>query len=722
MLHQPAVIVETGFDPARHRAYEGLFTQGSGYLHSRGSLEEPLEDSPQNTEYTRLPANVTSERFRAAVSKWGIYVPGVFGRHPLLNSEMINLPYFWWTRVWIDGRPVDVRGAAAARHKRTLDLANGVLCRELVWRAGPHAPAATIHFERFISMAEPHLAMQRIRVEANAPVEVRIDCRIDADVRTNGFAHFNRPEVVAARHELRCELETDAGDAVTLLARVRAHAPLLAEDGMISAAARVEPGAPFVLERRTAVTTSRDRTRRRAKDWLDAVEAESFETILERHAAAWAERWGRSAIVIEGDDEAQRAVDVAIHHLLRCHVPGDSRVAIDAKGYAGEAYWGRYFWDTEMFLLPFYLYTDPARARTLVDFRVQSLGGARRNAQRYGYAGARFAWESDAAGDECCPNWQYADHEVHVTADVAYGFAHYAAATGDDEFLSGPAGQVLVDGARYWMERIDFRDGAPVLLGVMGPDEYTPISDNNAFTNRMVRFALEIAARFGGAAGASEAERASWRRVAAELPIPHRADGLVLQCDGFEQLAEPRFDRFWTDRGRTFGAQVSQERLYRSKCLKQADVLMLMALFPREFSDAEVRAAWEYYLPYTTHDSSLSAGVHCLLAARLGLADQAWEFWQRGAFLDLDVAGGGAAEGIHIAAAGAVWQMVVHGFAGVPSAMQAWGTGVPDGGIPQIAPHLPEHWRRVTFPIAWRGNRYEISVSHEGADVREIRT
>ncbi|MCC6357644.1 MAG: glycoside hydrolase family 65 protein [Phycisphaerales bacterium] len=719
MDHRPGQITEAGFDAATHRSYEGLFTQGSGYLHVRGSLEEPLEGSPQNAEYTRLPANVTSERFRPAPSKWGTYVPGIFGRHPLLNNEMINLPYFWWTRVWIDGRPVDARAPELVRQERRLDLATGVLTREIVWRGGPHHTLATVRFERFISMPEPHLAMQRITIEAGGQIEIRIDCRIDADVRTNGYAHFKVPEVVAAEHELRCELETDAGDAVNIHSHIRARSPILAKDGEISTAARVEPDRPFVLERRTAVTTSRDLLRRTTGQVLSSVAKKDFERILGEHEAAWKERWRRSAIVIEGDDESQRAVDVSIHHLLRCHVPGDSRVAIDAKGYAGEAYWGRFFWDTEMYLLPFYLYTDPGRARTLVDFRVQSLEGARRNARRYGYAGARYAWESDAAGDECCPNWQYADHEVHVTADVAYGLAHYAAATGDAEYLRGPAAAVLVETARYWMERIDRRDGWAVLLGVMGPDEYTPISDNNAFTNRMVRFALEAAAEHGAAAGAGADEVAAWRRVARELPIPRAADGdLVLQCEGFERLAEPRFDEFWKDRERTFAAQVSQERLYRSKCLKQADVLMLMALFPHEFSEAEVRAAWDYYLPYTTHDSSLSAGVHCLIAARLGLDDQAWEFWKRGAFLDLDTDGGGAAEGIHIAAAGAVWQMIVFGFAGVRTAVQC-GTAAEGGvGAPTVRPQLPDAWKRVSFGLDWRGTRYEFNITRTRADVR----
>ncbi|MBU0616438.1 MAG: glycoside hydrolase family 65 protein, partial [Planctomycetes bacterium] len=410
--------------------------------------------------------------------------------------------------------------------------------------------------------------------------------------------------------------------------------------------------------------------------------------------------------VIEGDERSQLALRASLYHLLRVHVPSDDRVAIDGKGYAGEAYWGRYFWDSEMFLLPFYLYTDPPRAHTLADFRVNTLDGARRNAERYGYVGARYAWESDADGNECCPNWQYADHEVHVTADVVYGLAHYARGVGDENYLRGQAAQVVVETARYWMQRLDWRAGEdhPSLLGVMGPDEYTPISNNNAYTNRLVKFALELAAEVGYAGGASREECEAFARAAEGLPIPRHQDGLlVLQCEGFDDLAEPRFEELWKDRRKTFGAQVSQERLYRSKCLKQADVLLMMMLFPHEFSDAEVRRAWEYYEPLTTHDSSLSACVHAIVACRLGLIDEAWGFWNMAAGIDLDVEQGGAAEGIHISNAAGLWQIAVCGFAGMKTALQS--------DLLTFEPRLPAQWSRLAFPVAWKGAQVSVEIT-----------
>lgn len=702
-------LVETRFRPATALAFEGLFTLGSGYLHLRGSLEEHLSDAPQNTSYTRLPTDVTSERFPQTKAKWGTYVPGVVGPHPLLGPELINLPWLLGLTPSVDGERLDVERARIGRYRRELRLEAGTLRRELRWHTR-RGKLVRVVFERFVSAVRPQLCCQRLTLRADTTAAVRIVAGLDADVRTNGHDHFTRVLLRRwGRAGIACRVWTNGQDVIDIACRLRA--PPTGWDWQRSGRAaalegsfRLAPGRPLVIEKRSAVATSQDRSRRTATDLLTETAGLSYEHLHAEHAECWRQRWESCDVQVVGDAPAQRALRVALYHLLRAHPGPGARVSIDPKGYAGEAYWGRYFWDADIFLLPFYLYTDPARARTLVDFRVRTLAGAQANARRYGYHGARYAWESDPLGRECCPNWQYADHEVHVTADVVYGLAHYARATGDREYLRGPAAKVIVETARYWLERLDRRRGERhfSLLGVMGPDEYTPISNNNACTNRLVRFALELAAEVGASAGASAAERRAFARAARNLPIPRRADGLVLQCEDFEKLAEPDFARLWKDRTRTFGGQVSQERLYRSKCLKQADVLMLMLLFAHEFSDAEVRRAWDYYLPLTTHDSSLSPGVHALIACRLGQRTAAWRFWQRAAQIDLDVTRGGAAEGIHIANAALLWQAAVFGFAGVQTAMQS--------DVLASRPCLPPGWSELSFPLVWRGQRLRVTA------------
>jgi kojibiose phosphorylase len=462
----------------------------------------------------------------------------------------------------------------------------------------------------------------------------------------------------------------------------------------------------LVIEKRTAVTSSFDRdTSLTPAAILTEADGLSYPELFAEHARQWQQRWQAADVVLSGDDTSQLALRASLYHLLRAH-PDDGRLAIDPKGYAGDAYRGCYFWDTEMYLLPFFLYTDLERARQLVEYRIHSLPGARANAAATGYRGARYAWEADVDGTETCPNWQYRDHEVHVTADVVYGLAYYGRAANDKNFLIGPAAPVLLEAARYWLDRLDWRkgDAYPSLLGVMGPDEYTPISNNNSFTNRMAAFVLALAARLGEQIGATPEERRQFAAAAAGLPILRSADGrLVRQCEDFEHLAEPAFERFWRDRTRPYAAQVAQEWLYRSKCLKQADVLMLMMLFADEFSDEEVAAAWDYYLPYTTHDSSLSAGVHAIVACRLGKLDEAWAFWQRSSLNDLDVAHGGAAEGVHIAGAGINWQVAVFGFAGLSSVMNRDRL--------TLRPRLPRAWSRLAFPLLWQGAPLYVEIT-----------
>lgn len=720
MLPDTWHIEQPAFNPATFKAFEGLFTLGSPGLHVRGSLEQPIPGQAQDAVYDRRAANVTSEQFRERVTKLGTYIPGVYCQHPTLNMQLVNLPSPLGLGVRCEGRSLEPGCDSIAEDVRTLDLHRAVLTRRVHWRL--HAGLSLeLTFDRFVSRARPGLLVQRLRIESTAPTEVDVDATIDARVTTNGYDHFRSIEwsEPTVMHRASAPGEDVLGHASTLAARV-----VLDSERAVHVQTLVRSAATHVqhaVEGRLGAVTSRLHVLPHVSAHIEKISALSpdvatalpvdvrFDDLLAEHEHAWRAAWTTSDVEIDGDLQAQRAARVAIFHLLRAH-PQTDALAIDAKGYAGEAYWGRFFWDTEMYLLPFFLYTQPERARELVGFRVRTLEGARANAKAKGQQGARYAWESDARGIECCPNWQYADHEVHVSADVVFGFDHYARGADDAPFNEQDARDATLDVARYWLDRVDRRpnDDRWHLLGVMGPDEYTPISSNNAFTNRMVSRAIERAADLLASAPSDGLGREHVLHVAQSLPIPAAGD-LVLQCEEWPLLAEPRFDERWADRSRTFAAQVPQEVLYRSRCLKQADVLMLMAMLPHEFSDAQVRAAWSEYLPYTTHDSSLSPGAHCLVALRLGMRDDAWRFWQMGSGQDLDVEHGGAAEGIHIAGAGAIWQMIVFGFAGMKTAIES--------DTLSFAPRLPVGWNRLRFPICWRKSAVAVDLTRSTAHV-----
>jgi len=790
-------------------AYEGLFTLGSGYLHTRGSLEENVGNEPQNITNPR-PAFANASAFKhggVQKTKWGTYVPGVFAHHPHLNENMVNLPYFLGIEPTVAGEKLDLLQSSVSNYERTLNMKTASLERSLIWHT--KGGDVNVKFERFISGSRSQLSVQRATFAAiDKNVKISIKSGIDADVRTNGCDHFTSTKIEQlSENAVKSTVTTNenpyydsdnkitnisGGDTICTVAEVMANCQKrtqitqidtnshkkislceqqftdnqqnknfklsevnicvdscdlcnLCSDaaslwnytgekrcGFFSADFEIPAGETLVIEKRAAVSTSRDAinrvsTKPTAEQVLAETKSLTYEQLFDEHKKYWEERWAKSDVVIESNDKndySQVALRSSLFHLLRCHVTGDPRVAIDAKGTAGDIYYGRFFWDTEIYLVPFFLYTDPERAKTLVDFRVETLEGAKRNAKKGGYKGARFPWESDAQANDCCPpgNWQYRDHEIHITADVVYAFAHYAANTSEDYLKNPKTAETIVETARFWLDRVDWENpspfgdsplkkgennGIPHLLGVMGPDEYTALTSDNAYTNYMVKFALNLAAKYGKFGGATDEEIAQFKDVAEKLPILRDENGVILQCKEFDSFADPQFNKLWKGyaEGKKQGhyAQyVPQERLYRTKCLKQADVLMLMFLFFNEYTIEEIQKTWDKYVPFTTHDSSLSLGAHAMLANRIGKEDEAWAMFQKCMGNDLDVEHEGAAEGIHIAGSGMNWQMVVFGAAGILNALQS--------DIFTMQPHLPKQWDRVSFPFVWKGQQLYISL------------
>ena len=728
-------LTESRLDPARTKHFEGAFAQGSGYLHVRGSWEEGIADAAQDDEYVRLPANVTLEKPRHPRSKWGTYVPGITGRHPLLREELVNLPYFMDLRVSADGEWLDMDRCAISSYLRTLDMRDALLSRRFTWTAASGA-ILEAEYTRYVSRARQRICVQEITYRCRGGrVECAFESGIDARVRTNGHDHFTAVTAAARGGRATVAVTTDTGDQVAICTEARADGleflPRPGHERRPACAGRImlEAGDSAHVVKISAVATSRD-PGADAPSFVAAAEVDaafaSLGKLYDEHAAVWEAMWARSAVRIDGDPRAQKALNFSMYHLLRCAYPEDSRVAVCAKGCAGEAYFGHFFWDTEIYLLPFFLYTRPEAARALMEFRLNTLDGARRNAAAYGCKGARYPWESSITGDEQCPNWQYADHEVHVTADVAHGIRHYWAATGDLDFLCRAA-DTLVETSRYWSSRVERKpDGTVNLNGVMGPDEYTCFTNNNAYTNDMVRRALRFtleALRIIKASrpreyrelkrriGIQPAELAELARIADALPVRTRPDGVVMQCDNFEDLEDIDFESVWTDRTKPFGHFVPQERNYRSKALKQADALMLAYLFPTELTNERLAVNYDYYEPLTTHDSSLSSVVHSLLATRLGRQEASRAFFERALGIDMDEETGGAAEGIHIANCGGIWQAVVLGFAGMRWAY--------DSEKPEFEPSLPAHWNSLEFPLCFRGKSWLVRITHEKVYVRE---
>ncbi|WP_391573727.1 glycosyl hydrolase family 65 protein [Cohnella sp.] len=713
-----------------NKHYEGAYTQGNGYLNLRATFEEDLSGATQNDLYWRLPANVTLEKARHPKSKWGLYVPGVYGVHPILGEEIVNLPYGIGINLYSGGERLDMEESDYGDFSRSLNLSNGLLTRALVWRSPEGDIAVT--FRRYCSLQHKHTIVQEVELCSASNAELEFESFMDAGVTTNGYSHFT-DRCGAYRDGLELYASTDSEQRIGMASRCfgralgEARFEPMDVNGRIRETFRVglKAGETVAIRKYVWVATSADEDYRGGieKHLAAVVRASAPDKAdFSVHEKLWKDKWNRSDIVIQGNEQLQNSLRFSIYHLLRSANESD-KVAIDAKGYAGEAYFGHYFWDTEIYLLPFYIYTQPEYAKKLIAYRYRTLQGARENARRYGYAGARYPWESCVTGTEQCSNWQYADLEIHVTADVVYGLAHYCEATGDREFLLGPGLEMMVETARYWVSRIDRIDGEYRLMGVMGPDEYLPYTHDNAFTNYMVKFSLrktletlELAKTAGEPdctvpLGVTAEERTMFAEIANQLAFGEDAERkFVAQCAGFENFLDVDFDVVWTDRSKPFGQFISQERNYRSKALKQADVVALLYLFRDRFDEETKRNCLAYYEPITTHDSSLSYIFHSLLYNEIDDRDKAYAFLEKS--LELDLGRKGAAEGIHIANSGGIWQAVVLGMGGF--------RGLADSDLLDVKPRLPDSIRALEYNVCVRGKWHRVAATHEGVQVKEL--
>jgi beta-phosphoglucomutase len=528
-----------------------------------------------------------------------------------------------------------------------------------------------------------------------------------------------------------------------------------------------QPGQTVTLDKVATVCTSRETVAPAAAAIAHLANLSGYKTLLTAHTAAWADLWQMNDVVIEGDPTAQLAVRYNLFQLLAATPQGDlgnplpmagtdpathpvtsggaPALSIPAKTLSGFAYRGHIFWDTEIFILPVLTLTQPLLARNLLNYRYQGLAGARRKAKVLGYEGAMYAWESADTGDETTPTWipcfdgslvriWCGELEVHISTDVAYAMWHYWQATSDHDWMAAYGAEVILDTAVFWASRVVWNDAGDryEIRNVIGPDEYHEKIDNNVFTNRMVQWHLKMALDLWAWLRHSYPDRATalqqqlelspqrlqtWHRIVQKLWILQDPDtGLMEQFQGFWELTDVDLATY-EPRDRSMQVILGIEGANQRQVLKQADVLMLMyllrgALFTHPSDSYDLRtlqANWDYYEPRTDHTygSSLGPPVHAILACDLGKPDVAYEHFMRAALVDLADVRGNAAEGIHAASTGGIWQSVILGFGGVHF--------TPSG--PIAYPRLPQGWKRLKFQLMWQGQRYAFDLRPDACGV-----
>ncbi|GAA0181344.1 maltose phosphorylase [Clostridium sediminicola] len=730
------LIREEKYDQLLNKAYEGMLAQGNGYLSVRASFEEGIENAPQNEIYTRSMKSVTTEKQRNTISKYGTFVPTIMGHHPLLRDVIINLPYFMDFKIYLDGKKIDMINSNISEYNRSLNMRNGVLKRSFVIST-ENGAMIRIDMERFASMESKHLFVQMISYEVlEGSALMEIESGIDTDITTNGYEHFKEYRAFEATESgINAKVVTDLDFEVYMISKVtsntKADWEIKKEHKKIAYCSKreVRAGMAECFTKLSVVTTSRDFYQNYVEHGQNILQEQShftYQELFYKNEQKWKEKWLNCDVIVKGNDELQKGIRFSIYHLLRSNHEDDYRVQICAKGFAGEAYYGRYFWDSEIYLLPFYIYTNPKAAKNMLLYRYYTLDGARKNAERYHSKGARYPWQSGLTGEEQCSLWEYADNEVHITADVAYAIMHYYNATNDYEFMRDYGVEILLETARFWTCRVD-KDlkGNYHLLNVMGPDEYSPMTRDNAFTNRMVMYNLSSAIEMGAKVKEKSPEEyvklmekisfepeelEEFKIIADNMTLPYDEErDLYLQSADFEDYGEIDINGLWNDRNKAFGHFVTQEKIYRTKCIKQADIIALMTLFPEEFTNKQAKIAYDYYMPLTTHDSSLSPAGHSFIANRIGREEDVHHFMKQALAVDLSLLKKGTEEGIHIANCGCIWQLIIMSFAGMESGRTADEF--------KITPNMPKDIEGLSFKVWFRGEQKMIKISNNGKSI-----
>lgn len=733
-------LVEKRFSTEDLGVTETLFSVANGYLGLRGNVEEGRES---HTHGTFLNGFHETWQIRHAEEAFGLAQVG---------QTIVNAPDAKVIRLYVDDEPLLLPVAELLDYERALDMRDGVLRREIVW-VTPAGKRVRIRSQRMVSFAERHLAMMTFEVtmlDESAPVAIssqilnRQDGEDEYHVRAAAMGEGFDPRKANQFSDRVLQPQTQWADDERLVLSYRTtnsgmtlavaadhqmvtenefELRTLVEGDVAKHVYRVEaqPGQPIHLTKTVAYHTSRGVPARelvdRCRRTLDRAQKDGVEGILAAQRSWLDEFWSRSDVEIPGQPEIQQAVRWNIYQLAQATARAEGS-GVPAKGLTGSGYGGHYFWDTEIYVLPFLTYTSPRYARNALRFRYQMLDAARKRASQVSQLGALFPWRT-INGEEASAYYAAGTAQYHIDADVSYALVQYVLATGDREFLEREGVDILVETARMWADLGFWRvngDDEFHIHGVTGPDEYTTVVNDNLFTNVMARFnlraavrALEIIGETDPQAradvdcrlGISAAEVHEWSRAAEKMAIPW-AEHLGIHPQDFHFLEREVWDVAATpaDR-RPLLLHYHPLVIYRYQVLKQADVVLALFLQGNQFSAEEKLADFEYYDPLTTGDSTLSGVVQSIVAAEVGYQDLALEYFEKSVYVDIANLHANASDGVHVASAGGSWSALAFGFGGMRDH---------DGHV-AFDPRLPASWDALTFRVTVKGSRLRVHLT-----------
>ena len=716
----PWKIIERGFDPNYARVSESIFTLSNESLGVRGFLDEGGEVPGLRGCY----ANGVYELEKLPRSYLGI-----------VDKSHFMIPSADWlrTEVVVDGESLNLGKCQFSDFTRELDLRLGTLTRSFLWHTAS-GRELRVCFTRFLDMEHGPRAYQRITLEAlNFAGPVRLTAGVSFEVIHEGRKKCFWEKARTETAEGRCAVQArTAHSGQEVFAGILWDLPGAcagaggAREAQLTTELYLEPGVPAQADRKAVILfdgSDGEELWNRGQAELERTAGVTLDAALEAQRTYWEKYWQLADIVIEpsGPDtaqavaEEQQGIRFCNFQLTQIFNGGDVRHNIGAKGLSGEAYNGHAFWDTEACCLPFYLFTNPEAAKSLLLFRYNTLPQAMERAKMLDCQGACYP-VATLNGDEACALWQHASLQMQPSTAVAYGIWHYVLVTGDRAFLWQYGAEMLLQISRYLASRVgkSAQTGRYGFYGVMGPDEFHMMVNNNAYTNYMGKRTLEYAAEI---LAEMERERPTeylalcdktrleaeeigrWQEVAGHMDLPMTQEGLIEQHDGYFDLPHtdvnaipisefPLYDHW------------SYDRIYRTDMIKQPDVLMMLYLYNSSFPQPVKEINYSFYEPRTIHESSLSPAIHSILAAELGRMEDATRFFGHATRLDLDNYNRNTGEGLHVTSIAMAWANIVYGFAGLRS----------DSPQLRFAPVLPQRWSRLRFSLSWQGRVLDVDM------------
>lgn len=618
---------------------------------------------------------VSSEPAHRPIQK-GVYLAGIFGEIKPGITDFVNLPTPVCEKIYINGAEAEL----ASEIERVLNMKEATLTMRYTLRSGEKT--LDIEHQRFLPKEHPALIMQRLVFTPSADMDISVaggilldscnspipDDQTKANTETIQLSQL--VSASASENGVCCSFDI-LGAKLAVMEEVQIQSDDFRyshsneTDVVFQTAA--QKGTKLVLDKAACILTSRDVDPR----ITGIPEGWNYDLLLDEHKQAWEETWIKCDLNVPAlDDELLTGLRFSMYNLMGSCNAKDPTVSIGARGLSHGRYKGCYFWDTDMFMLPFFLENDLEAAKNLCDYRVRSLPAAKEHSKKMNTAGARYPWMAALDGSEQCETWDIGCSELHITADVAYALDAYCKKSGDEAFYLGKAAEVFVETARFWISRYTYRPetGEVDLLFCKGPDEYCGITNNNLFTNVMVQHNLDLAIQAAAdlwekrpelyhALGITQEEIDHMAVVHKAIKWPYDpATGRLRQDETLHLLEPADMDKIKLDAGASYH-HVCFDRLQRYKVIKQADVLLLMSRMPHLFTAKQKQEAWEEFEPICLHDSTLSFASHALFALQNGFKEQGFDYLRKALLLDLrDVMGNTGHEGLHLACMGEAWQ------------------------------------------------------------------